>query len=157
MVIKCPKCAEQFEIEPSWLNQRGVCPICQSVVLFSDREAKPAVRPGSVVSEGSRLHTAYWILCGLVLLFAIVGAIMLRVLLRERHERRWSRIAPQPYHVRNDIDSEKHKAKEYIDSLPAGQRDVFYGRSSSPADRANLYQNLMNSGNLDWAIRMLEE
>lgn len=156
MVIKCPKCAERFEIEPSWLNQRGVCPICQSVVLFSNREARPAARPGSVILDEFRLHAAWWIAGGLALLFVMGGAIMLRVF-RERNERRWSGIASQSYHVRNDIDFEKHRAKKHIDSLPDGQRDAFYGRGGTSADRTNLYQNLMNSDNLDGAIRLLEQ
>jgi len=54
------------------------------------------------------------------------------------------------------FDFEKEKARGYIDSLPEGQRRAFYGGSSNSTDKMNLLTNILESDNLDGAIKILE-
>ena len=43
MIVKCPKCAEEFEIDAARANRRGICPHCQSSIIFSSGSAAKAV------------------------------------------------------------------------------------------------------------------
>ena len=89
------------------------------------------------------------IVCGL-----LVGVFRVRA--KSYHHR--SSGSGSSYRIEySDFDPDKERARIYIDSLPAGQRSAFYGGGSNPSDEANMLTNLIESGNLDGAIKLLEE
>ena len=100
---------------------------------------------------------------GIIIAAVTTGLILVLIcaLLAVYHESRASNYTrsgrSSPYHRKSDnYDSEREEARTYIDSLPEGQRRAFYGGSSDPTDRANLLTNILESDNLDGAIKVLE-
>ena len=94
-------------------------------------------------------------------LFALIGCGLLAVVVFEGRARSScypsSGSGGSDWSEYSDFDFEKERARSYIDSLPAGQRSAFYGGSSNPSDEANMLTNLIESDNLDGAIKLLEE
>ena len=74
MLIKCPKCAENFEIEATLLNQWGVCPHCQSYILFSNRRKQVNLLPFDIDSGG--LKKIGFIIAAIGLLGAIICGML---------------------------------------------------------------------------------
>ena len=158
MIIKCPKCAERFEIEAAWQNQRGICPHCQSTILFSNRKSPMISQTlyGSDSEKNSDLQKVGIIVAVIGLTLAFICASLSKCY-GSRASKYTSRTHSSSYQ-RNDrnIDFEKEQARNYVNSLPEEQRRAFYGGSSNSADKTNLITNILESGNLEGAIKLLE-
>ncbi len=164
MIVKCPACAEKIEIDAVLLNQWGVCPHCQSFICFSRTEQavprSPAAGLPPVDSDSGRL----WMKIGLIiaaigLLGSIIGGL-LAAAFEGRTETSSHRSSDSSNSYRSGYscsDPDRDRARSYIDSLPEGQRSAFYGVGGTSSDRVNLLTNLMESGNLDGAIKLMEE
>ena len=160
MIIKCPKCAERFEIEAGWLNGRGVCPHCQSSILFSNGKTAPPIAqpPYSIDSRQNSGWRKAGIVIAVLFLFLALISSLLSDCYRSRAPKYPSSSRSSSFQrLSENFDFEKEQARSYIDSLPEGQRRAFYGGSNDSADKMNLLTNILDSGNLDGTIKLLEK
>ena len=140
MLIKCNCCGQPFQTPNAgwWL-----CPICRA----KNYVPYPA--------EKNRNTAAVIIMCagaGILLLMLLTGIIL--IALYGTSEDTYSADS-----YRQEFSGSSLKsmiAKDYIDNLPAEQRNaILYGGGSSE-DTANAIANLMKSGNLEGAAEIVQ-
>ena len=75
MIIKCPKCAENFEIDAVLADQWGVCPHCQSTIRFSTARRSGNSIPFTISSD-DQLKKIGWIIAAIGLLGGLICALL---------------------------------------------------------------------------------
>ena len=155
MIVKCPKCAENLEIETALLNQWGVCPCCQSYILFSNERQTFSLHSFDI--ESGRLAKIGLIIAVIGLLGAIICGMLADFFEGRADSYYQSPGKTKSYRNGNDdFDIDKERTRAYIETLPEGQRRAFYGGNCNSADKMNLLTNILESDNLDGAIKLLE-
>lgn len=154
-IFSCPSCKQKMSVDTSWCGKTVECPFCYSRVVFS-------LKHETHKSSDKKLNRLIWLWGGIFLVvfvcFIITGiTITLFVSSIEPDEEKDNSGTVALSHIyEKELSDDACRAKMYIDSLPEGQRDVFYGRGGSSSDRMNLYQNLLDSGNISGALEILE-
>lgn len=136
MIVKCPKCAEELEIDAVRLNRRGICPHCQSSIIFSSGSAAKTV--SSPAFGAFTRREKIWIPVAIIAFFAGLCCVVCFVNVKE--------------FVRVQINSmPESQRRAFINSMSVEERRRFVNYASKSPRRFSY------RGDVDEAIKLLKE
>ena len=159
---KCPYCGAEIKIRAAVCKycRKQVPPLTSGAAWKSFRPCGIGAKPTSRLGPyDQRMQIIGAVICIVSLFFALIFGGLAGYFKFKSRRISFDNVVrhASPRNRSDDFDIEKEKTRALINSLPESQRSAFYGSGGSSMDKMNLLTRILDSGNIDGAIKLLEE